>query len=197
VSRSPEEEARRQEKRRETLEAQRSAEARWGEQYGEAVRMDPGSVVVGLGDGGETEPEILGEGATWVEAFAAAELRCAPGLAQQLAESQAREKLMRAALESYPAGGPDVIAEDGAFAPLRRLLLCFEEKRRDALLSPAARRYVDGVRAALAVRDQNKGADSPEEDKLLDACDPLFYALSPEDNDAVSAVLGDDVRRMP
>jgi len=33
--------------------------------------------------------------------FAAAELRCAPGLAQQLAESQAREKLLRAAVEAY------------------------------------------------------------------------------------------------
>ena len=196
MSRTPEENALRQEKRRATLEAQRSAEARWGAQYGEAVTLAPGSVVVGIRGGDEQpEPETLGEGATWEEAFAAAELRCAPGLAQQLAESQAREKLLRAAVDAYPVA-PEVPTPTGLM-PYLAASLVFEEKRRNALLSPAGRRYVDGVRASLVVRDQNKGAHSPEEDKLLDALDPLFYALSPEDHDAVSAVLGDDVRRMP
>lgn len=81
-------------KQRATKQAQHEAEARWGEQHGEAVRINPGSVLVGLrGDLGEAEPESLGEGATWEEAFAAAERRCAPRLAQQLAESESKLQL--------------------------------------------------------------------------------------------------------
>lgn len=148
-----------------------------------------GRVVVGI-DASDDYVVALGAGATWDEAFAAAELRCAPGLAQQLAESQAREKLLRAALEAYPE--KPTKDESGLVVPFFRALPGFEKLRRFALLSPAARRYVEGVRAALVVRARNDGAHSPEEDALLDACDPLHDALEPADHDAVSAVLQAD-----